>query len=415
MKSLYKTGARDVLLNLFSMSLRVVNGQQCVANFLSRHALPAPKVRVIAIGKAAASMLQGVLAGHARQVEAGLVITKAGHTERFDAELTSITQFESAHPYPDQRSIEAGRLLLDFIEQAPRDTGLLFLISGGASSLVEVLPDAGDVAQLQKLNHWLLAQGWPIDQMNQVRKSVSLIKAGRLARWIGGHAVMQLVISDVPGNDLSVIGSGLLAADTHVGSLPDALPDWIVQMQAQVPAAPAANEACFARIESHIIASNHLLRAEVTRLAGAMGYTVRCNQFVDGDAARQGLALARMLIEGAAGIYIWGGETVVPLPPQPGQGGRCQHLALAAAQILAGHDNMTLLAVGSDGTDGPGEVAGALVDGHTLERGRDAGALTAAEALQRADAGRFLAASGDLVDTGPTGTNVMDLIIGLKT
>jgi glycerate 2-kinase len=415
MKNLSETERRDVLLNFYSRALQVVNGRQCVATFLAQHALPAQKVRVIAIGKAAASMLQGVLDDHAEAVEAGLIITKAGHLENVTPSSIPIVQVESAHPYPDQRSLVAGQQLIDFIAHTPPNTGLLFLISGGTSALVEVLPEGITIDQLHQLNRWLLAQGWPIDKMNQVRKSISLIKAGRLARLASNHPVLQLVISDVPGDDLSVIGSGLLTPSVP-GNMPDErLPDWIVHMQAQAAAAPEPGDPCFSNIQSHIIASNVLLRAEVERLAQIQGQVVRCNQSLDGAAAIQGVALAQRLLDGAAGVYIWGGETVVTLPDQPGQGGRCQHLALSAARILAGHDNIALLAVGSDGSDGPGEVAGALVDGRTLERARDAGAHAPELALQHADAGRFLAASGDLVDTGPTGTNVMDLVIGLKT
>jgi glycerate 2-kinase len=405
----------DDLLNFFSHSLAVVNGRRCVENFLLQHALPMAKMRVIAIGKAAASMLQGVLTGHAHQVAAGLIITKAGHTEVLKAGTIPIVQLESAHPYPDQRSIEAGRQLLQFIEQTPADCGLLFLISGGTSSLVEVLPAGVTVEQLQQLNRWLLAQGWPIDIMNRIRKSVSLIKAGRLARYVAAHPVMQLVISDVPGDDLSVIGSGLLVPDSHATDLPADMPDWLVHMQAHVPPAPTQAEPCFANIQSDIIASNTLLRAEMARQAEAMGYALRCNEVLCGDAASQGVTIAQTLLDGPAGLYLWGGETVVTLPAQAGEGGRCQHLALAAAQVLAGHDNIAVLGVGTDGNDGPGDVAGALIDGQTLQRARDAGALPAEVALRQADAGRFLAASGDLVDTGPTGTNVMDIVIGLKT
>jgi glycerate 2-kinase len=415
MKYLHDSDIRDVLLNIYSQSLLAVNGRRCVATFLAHHALPAQKVRVIAIGKAAASMMQGVLENYVQQVGAGLVITKAGHTEHLNSGTPPIVQLESAHPYPDQRSLEAGKQLLQFIQQTPPNTGLLFLISGGTSSLVEVLPDGIDIEQLHSLNRWLLAQGWPIDVMNQIRKSVSLIKAGRLARMVAKHAVMQLVISDVPRDDLSVIGSGLLVANTHSSDMPAHLPDWLVHMQAQVPAPPTADESCFATIQSHIIASNARLREEAVSIAGALGYSVRGNATLEGEAAAQGIAIAQTLIDGQPGIYVWGGETVVTLPDHPGQGGRCQQLALAAAQVLAGHENIIVLAIGSDGTDGPGEVAGALVDGQTLARGRDAGAEDAGAALRRADAGSFLAASADLVDTGPTGTNVMDLVIGLKT
>jgi hydroxypyruvate reductase len=132
---------------------------------------------------------------------------------------------------------------------------------------------------------------------------------------------------------------------------------------------------------------------------------------LEGDATKTGRRLARQLITGRPGLYIWGGETTLCLPQRPGRGGRNQHLALAATIELAGRNDILLLSVGTDGTDGPTEDAGALVDGGTLERASLAG-RDANEALARADSGTLLEASGDLIRTGPTGTNVMDLVLG---
>lgn len=409
------TNARSILLNIFSTALDSVNGRSVVTNYLHHHPLSQIPIRVVAIGKAAASMMHGVLDTEAERVEAGLVITKHGSTEDFSSASVTIKQIESAHPYADERSLAAGEQLLEFIQTASSSTGFLFLISGGASSLVEVLPLTIDASQLRTFNIWLLAQGWTIDTMNQLRKSISRIKAGRLARLLAGRSVQQLVISDVPGDSLEVIGSGLLVASENTSNLPTDLPGWVRNLQKQVEAPPAANSPCFANIRSAIIATNADLRNAAVQLAQKQGYLVQCNAFIDGDAARQGRTIAQQLLEGPAGIYVWGGETVVTLPEQPGQGGRCQHLALAAAQELVGQTQVALLALGSDGSDGPGDTAGALIDGETVVRGHDSGAGTVVDALERADAGSFLAASGDLIDTGPTGTNVMDLILGLKT
>ena len=184
-------------------------------------------------------------------------------------------------------------------------------------------------------------------------------------------------------------------------------------MLAKAPPMPAQGDTCFERIETALVASNRMLRDEACRLAEGRGLVVRRNEAVTGDAAEQGRIIAAQLNDGAAGLYVWGGETVVTLPATPGRGGRCQHLALAAARELAGCAKIALLAAGTDGSDGPGEVAGALIDGWSIQRGRDAGKDPGA-ALLLADAGSFLHASGDLLDTGPTGTNVMDLILGLK-
>jgi hydroxypyruvate reductase len=136
-------------------------------------------------------------------------------------------------------------------------------------------------------------------------------------------------------------------------------------------------------------------------------------RFVEGDAAERGRDLARQLVSGPPGLHVWGGETTVHLPERPGRGGRNTHLALAAALELAGRGDCYLLSAGTDGTDGPTEDAGALVDGGTVERASLDG-FDAPEALRRADSGSALEASGDLIQTGPTGTNVMDLMLGLR-
>jgi hydroxypyruvate reductase len=169
-----------------------------------------------------------------------------------------------------------------------------------------------------------------------------------------------------------------------------------------------------AHIDSHIIASNELAREALAASVQQQGITTH-NHLGDfqGDAAELAAQFVAQLQEGPAGLYIWGGESSLVLPEHPGRGGRNQHLALTAARYLAGHDNLLFLAAGTDGTDGPTEDAGAVVDGGTIQRGEWEGE-SATDALQRADAGTFLEASGDLIQTGPTGTNVMDLVVAWK-
>jgi len=258
-----------------------------------------------------------------------------------------------------------------------------------------------------------LASGWDIHRMNALRKHLSRIKGGRLAAHLRGRRIMQLLISDVPGDSPSDIGSGLLVADEESRIAASVLPPWLQTLLKSAPP-PLTDLSCFTNIETHIIASfDHALAAAV-REAKKLGYAIQVHaERLSGDAAATGRRLAAELRDGAAGLHIWGGETTVELPANPGRGGRNQHLALAAAEALADRDKVWLLAAGTDGSDGPGEDAGALVDGGTLARGALEG-LDAADCLQRADAGTFLEASGDLISTGPTGTNVMDIVIGLK-
>ena len=190
-----------------------------------------------------------------------------------------------------------------------------------------------------------------------------------------------------------------------------ALPRWLAQ---QCRLAPAYSGVALANIKMHVIARLADAKRAAAREATTLGYSVHIHdEFIDGAASTAGQRLAQSLSHAAPGVHIWGGETTVLLPAQPGRGGRNQSLALAGALELQRRDDAMLLALGSDGSDGPTEDAGGLVDGGTIARGERAG-LDAAHCLESADAGTFLEASGDLVHTGPTGTNVMDLVLGLK-
>ena len=312
-------------------------------------------------------------------------------------------------------SLRAGQTLLWWLAAAPEDVCWLFLISGGASSLVEVLPETLSLDDLRRLNGWLLASGWPIGRMNALRRRVSGIKGGRLLDHLNGRRVRALLISDVPNDDPAVIGSGLLAAaaEDDIGFDMRSLPGWLrplLTAAERTDAYPVARPHVDISVVATLDQALQAAAAEATK----RGYRVyRAPDRLDGDAQQAGLRIAAALQGGAPGVYLWGGETTVQLPERPGLGGRCQHLALAAAQRLAGSSGIAVLAAGTDGSDGPGEAAGACIDGGTLQRGMAEG-FDARDALARADAGPFLAAAGDLLDTGPTGTNVTDLVIGVK-
>lgn len=353
-------------------------------------------------------MAVGALSVLGDVVHSGLVITKTGHLSGALESDARFAMMYAEHPWPGEGSLQAGDALLDFIEKVPADGRLLFLISGGASSLVEV-PIAGvDLAFLRRATDWLLASGRPIDEINRVRQRLSRIKGGGLRRLLGRREALALVVSDVPGDDPRAIGSGPLAEPLPgcVGELPD----WLAERVAVPPADMAGRPA----VPHHLVASlQHALDA-AQQAALETGYPVSMWPHpLAGDAAVAGREIAVSLRHGPPGFLIGGGETTVMLPDAPGRGGRNQHFALAAAVVLDGHADCWLLAAGTDGTDGPTSDAGALVDGGSIARGRTEG-LDPDLALERADAGSFLAASGDLVSTGPTGTNVMDLVIGLR-
>ena len=319
-------------------------------------------------------------------LERALLITKDDHAAPEVYGLSQVEIVESAHPVPDQRSLAAGARLLEWVDAVPPGAELLFLISGGASSLVEALAPGVTLAQLMDVNAKGLASGLAIGELNARRAQLSRIKGGRLAARLAGRPARALFISDVPGHDPAVIGSGLMGPS---GTTDDA-------------------------IERRVIASIDIAGKAARAEAQALGLEVwRDTHAFDGPAERLAVRFAHELHMNSDQVRIWGGESVVNLPENPGRGGRNQHLALAAARIIAGHDNLMLLVAGTDGTDGVTSDAGGIVDGETCSRVA-LGTLDVQKCLETADSGAALAAAGDLIHTGPTGTNVGDLVIGLK-
>lgn len=398
---------RALLLKLMQQGLAAVNGRNRVHSALRSLELP-EKVYLVAIGKAADAMAAGAIDALGARLRAGLVITRHGYQDSPVYRDPRLLSLEAGHPIPDEQSLAAGRALCLFLERVPADAHFIFLISGGTSSLVEVLPDHVSLAQLQVLNRWLLGSGLAIDAVNRTRCAVSLIKGGRLASHLRGRSANVLLMSDVPDDDPAHVGSGLLIA-------PDLqlLPALPVEF-ADIPLSKPAPEQDFNNIDVSIVASNQQMLDAVAQAAKAAATPARIHPVLPAaDAVVCGKRMADILISDAPGLHVWGGETVMTLPDAPGRGGRNQALALAAAQQLQGRDDCWLLAVGTDGSDGNTDDAGALVDGGSVARGSDAG-LDADECMERADSGRFLEASGDLIHTGPTGTNVMDVIIAYK-
>jgi hydroxypyruvate reductase len=376
---------RDLLLGLFEAGLARVDGRRCVSAALTRE-VPAAPVYVAAIGKAATTMALGAYDALGAAIERTLIIT------RDTADLGAFPQgaapelWLAAHPVPDERSLAAGARLLEWVDALPAHGLPLFLISGGASSLVEVLEPGLTLHDLEELTRQALASGSAIGEINAQRAARSRIKGGRLAARLGGREARALFVSDVPNDDPRVIGSGLM------GAAPDG-PD---------------------RVQREVVASvDHAVSAIAAR-AAQWGLSVRAppGRFAD-SAARLAVRFAHELLLAPSQLCVWGGESTVQLPAHPGHGGRNQHLALAAARLIAGHGDLLVLAAGTDGSDGVTEDAGALIDGDTCARLALA-ELDADRCLAQADSGRALAASCDLVHTGPTGTNVGDLVLGLK-
>lgn len=410
---------RANLLSIYHAALKAVHGRECVSGWLRQHP-QAGSCHVIAIGKAAAAMAMGALDVLGNQLERMLVITRHGYGEPELSRDSRVRQMESGHPVPDQSSLDAGQAMLDFIAGTHTSTPLLFLISGGASALVEVLPEDLTLTDLRHVNHWLLGSGLPIESMNAVRIALSRIKGGRLSAYLQGRKALVLLVSDVPDDDPAIIGSGLLHpdVDSPLGAIDD-FPDWLNDMIVRASSTVSVlDDACQPEeiIPHHVVASADHARWASLQQAQQLGYhTYEHQQRVTGDINVVAAQLSSALADNDPGLHIWTGETTVELPEKLGNGGRCQSLALTFALQQQCHDlrEWLFLAAGSDGSDGASEAAGALVDGLSVSRIMAAG-LDPRQCLIRADAGTCLNSAQDLIITGPTGTNVMDIMLGLR-
>jgi hydroxypyruvate reductase len=375
--------ARHTLLELFDAALRVVEGRRCVAQALRGHARPAA---AFAIGKAAASMAWGARDALGAGLESMLVVTKDGHADPDLSRFAGTTVLETAHPVPDLRSLAAGAELERRLASLDPRLHPVFLVSGGSSSLVECLREGVTLDELRALNERGLGSGRGIAALNAERAGLSRLKSGGVARLLAGRSATALFLSDVPGDDPGVIGSGLLGRD---GCKDD-------------------------NILRVVVASVDLAVRQVVTVATTLGLTMEAGVArFEGEAVDVAREFVAALRATRADGLVWGGESTVQLAQRPGRGGRNTHLALAAARLLDADESLTILAAGTDGTDGPTDDAGAVIDARTVERAELAG-CDVERAFREFDSGMALEAAEDLVYTGPTGTNVGDLLIGLK-
>ncbi len=375
-----KNETASILDKLWHTGVDAVKGFACVEETLARINPPEPD-RIIAVGKAAGDMALGARAHFAADIPT-TVVTKYDHSSDQLKKLAQCEIVEAAHPVPDQNSLKGGTLVLKRVREMGPDTSLLLLVSGGASALVEVLQPGITLADLTTRNQEFMAQGMAIGEINTARKQMSLIKGGQLLDNFSGKQVHVVAISDVEGDGIDVIASGIGA--------------WNRQGD---------------HVRTIIAASNTIAREAVEAQAKTEGISVIANEEnLYGDAETIARALAQKVTSGGKGLYIFGGEPTVKLPPNPGRGGRNQHLALLLANHIVGREDLTILIAGTDGTDGPTAEAGAIVDGNTVRHGSDVNPI-----LEAADAGSYLAEQNALLTTGPTGTNVMDLVLAWKT
>ena len=374
---------------------------------------PAGEVLLVAAGKAAwrmAAAASDILGG---RLARGIVVTKYGHVEH---PLPRIVCHEAGHPVPDENSFRATAAALDFVRGlSPHDT-VVFLLSGGGSALFEAPLVSGD--ELADVTRQLLACGADIVEMNTIRKRLSRVKGGRLAAACAPAHIFQVVLSDILGDPLDMIASGPAAADTSTCAQAQTVvtkynltfsPGVLACLTQETPRTVS-------NVETVVAGSVRELCAAAATACAARGFTPEVIDTAVADEARvAGRRLAEIVrahaADGTRRAFIMGGETVVKLTGH-GKGGRNQEFALAATPILDGLSNVALISVGSDGTDGPTDAAGGCVDGKTAEQLRARG-LSVDRALAENDAYPTLASIGGLVITGPTGTNVNDVAIGL--
>lgn len=413
---------------IFRASLRAADPRQAVRTALARVDFsPFRRIFVAGAGKASASMAQAAEQVLGDRICSGLINTKDDHL----APVRHIALHQAGHPVPDQRGVAGARRIAALASQAGRGDLLLCLISGGASALLPLPADPVTLVEKQETTRLLLACGATIHEINAVRKHLSAIKGGQLARLAAPASVLSLLLSDVVGDPLDVIGSGPTAPDRSTFRTAwSVLEKYSLQTQVpapvrlrfeqglagRIPETPKPGDPCFAHTRNLVVGSNRLAVGAAAQKARQLGYRpLVLSTTIEGetrDVAAMHAAIAREIFTSGRPVpppvcLISGGETTVTLRGG-GLGGRNQEFALAAAIALDGLPGILAFSAGTDGTDGPTPAAGAMADGATLARAAALG-LDAAAFLARNDSFHFFEPLGDLVCTGPTGTNVMDV------
>lgn len=372
---------------------------------------------VVAIGKAAWKMAKAAAEELGNDLLEGIVITKYGHSE---GAIPGMRIFEAGHPIPDINSLRATEQALAMAERLGSEDRLIFLVSGGGSALFESLPEGMTLDDLEALNRQLIACGASITEINAVRKHLSSVKGGRFAQRCAPARVVNVVLSDIIGDPLDAIASGPAYPDASTSADAMAVIDryGIVVSEKMREAIMQETPKQLSNIHCCITGNVKLLCEAAKASAERLGYVPQVlTTMLDCEAREAGAffaALARQVRAGDACFappcaLIAGGETVVHLKGS-GKGGRNQELALAASKGIDGLKNTLLFSLGSDGTDGPTDAAGGIVDGSFYAACRSRG-LSVEAALENNDAYPLLKEMGGLIVTGPTGTNVNDLMV----
>jgi len=393
------------------------------------------RVLIVGVGKAAIPMGAAAAEIVGPSFSRGILLTKEGHSLNLAGlhELPGFTIMEAGHPIPDERGIKAAQSITTLLRGAGEDDLVVCLISGGGSALLTSPVEGISLADLQTLTSLLLACGAPIHEINILRKHLDTLKGGGLARLAAPATLVTLILSDVVNDPLDAIASGPCVPDpsTYAEALGilekygimEIIPERIRRhLQSgyggELPETPKPGESVFSRTQNVIVGSNRLAAEAALEQAKKENYqTMLLTTSLQGEASQAGRllsAIAREIVASGNPLtrpacLIAGGETTVTIRGN-GMGGRNQELALGAVGGLAGLDGVVLIALATDGGDGPTDAAGAVVTGRTLEQAQRLG-LSTDKYLAQNDSYHFFEALGDLLQTGPTQTNVNDLVL----
>ena len=419
---------RDDALAIIRAAIDAAEPGTLVRKALAQHPIVGERVTVVAVGKGAAAMAAAAADVLGSRIARGIIVTPVPVTnvpERFENLIGD-------HPIAGERSAQAGRAVRQLAQSAAAEDVILLLVSGGASAMLTVPADGISIEDYAQTTSLLLAAGADIGGLNCVRKHIDLIKGGRLAQLAAPAHVAALVLSDVVGDRLDTIASGPVTPDptTYADALSvlrtyDLLERIPASVRAHLTAGAAGNQPesmkpgdpAAAHVTARVIGGNELARNAAAARAQTLGYRIEhMSEPLRGNARVEGAAFARHALAVSRRerlCIVAGGETTVQVTGE-GRGGRNQELALAAALELARSTNILVASVGTDGIDGPTSAAGAVADGESVARAEEHGVDLQA-LLADNDAFAAFAALHDLVITGPTGTNVMDLQIALIT
>ena len=407
---------REHALTIINEAIKAVYPEDAVKKAL-RDFENEGRTKVLAIGKAAWRMAKAASESLGDRISQGIVITKYGHSM---GDIEGFGVFEAGHPVPDRNTIKATEMALGMTKDLRQEDLLLFLVSGGGSSLFELPAENVVLDDLIKLTDQLLKSRATISEINTVRKHLSKVKGGRFAETVSPARIHCLVLSDVLGDRLDTIASGPAYPDATTSE--DArriIRKYGVKLTSGVlDALGKETPKSVDNVDTKIIGSILVACEAAGRAAQELRYnSTILTAALEGEAREAGAFISAIAREVASRdrpvkrpcAIILGGETVVQVKGN-GLGGRNQELALSAARGIEGLDNVVIASMATDGTDGPTDAAGGVVDGETIVRLREKN-IDVEEALENNDSYHALEAAGDLLNTGPTGTNVNDLVL----